>query len=438
MQIAGTAAQDHRYAVFELPGLSQNYQWAGGVDINSAGHAVGFTALASFHIRAVVWPSRGGVIDLGTLGGESAAATGINDSDEICGWAVFDPGGSFFDRHAFLWRDGDMTDLGTLGGETSWANALNGSAQVVGESEYAGGTGAKAFVWENGEMRVLPAPHPDWDGRAAFDINDLGEIVGYGYGVDAVLHALLWRNGNVTDLGSLSNLESKAYGINEGGVIVGYSRMPDNYVHAVRWTNGQIEDVHTANVGPNSIARGINNVGQIVGDAYVSTRAFILNPGEQMMLLDDLVPPQLRLAWTMQRTTHINDAGQIPVTAEYDGDTWALLLTPVNPTMTLQSPVPGSAGTTNRLRATGATPGARVYFCYSRHGGGTRIPGCDLQQNALQLDQPTIIGSAIADANGVASITRAVPLIARGQTILFQAVVQNECAISQLVVHEFE
>ncbi len=84
------------------------------------------------------------------------------------------------------------------------------------------------------------------------------------------------------------------------------------------------------------------------------------------------------------------------------------------------------------------TPGARVTFLYSKTGGGTRIPGCDLQQNALQLDSPTVIGAAVADSNGVASITRTVPPVARGQTILFQAVVQGECAISQLVVFRFE
>jgi len=140
----------------------------------------------------------------------------------------------------------------------------------------------------------------------------------------------------------------------------------------------------------------------------------------------------------MEVTTSINNAGQIPVTGKYDDDHWALLLTPVHPSMTLQGPQPGRAGTTNGLRVTGVTPGARVTFLYSRHGGGTRIPGCDLQQNALQLDNPTVIGTAIANQQGVATITRPVPLIARGQTILFQAVVQNQCAISQLVVHRFD
>ncbi len=77
-------------------------------------------------------------------------------------------------------------------------------------------------------------------------------------------------------------------------------------------------------------------------------------------------------------------------------------------------------------------------FLYSKTGGGTRIPGCDLQRNALQLDSPTVIGTAIADGSGVAMITRNVPPVARNQIILFQAMVPGECAISQLVLFGFE
>ncbi|MCC6907770.1 MAG: hypothetical protein IT430_07515 [Phycisphaerales bacterium] len=437
---ATVMAQDYRYAVIELPRLTETYQWAGAVDVNSHGDTVGFTSTADFRIHAALWPAEGGVVDLGTLGGQYSGAIGINEAREICGWAVADPNGSIFDTRAFLWRQGQMSDLGTLGGEDSYAFALNDNGLVVGEAAYELTSGRrKAFEWVDGEMEELPGINPEFGSRVAFDINADNEVVGYGLDLQGQWIGLLWSNGQVVGLPTLGgDGATEAYGINEKGVIVGHSHVSEGIGHAVKWVNGHIVDIHTSSIGTISIARGINNSGQIVGDAYGGLRAFILNTGEQMMLLDDLVPPRLSLDWTMQRASHINDAGQIPVTAEYDGDTWALLLTPVNPMMSLQDPVPGSAGTVNRLRVTGAPPGARVYFCYSRHGGGTRIPGCDLQQNALQLDNPTVIGSTIADQDGVASITRPVPLIARGQTILFQAVVQNECAISQLVVHEFQ
>ena len=63
----------------------------------------------------------------------------------------------------------------------------------------------------------------------------------------------------------------------------------------------------------------------------------------------------------------------------------------------------------------------------------------DLPGFGFQGDETSGYGiNELANANGEASITRNVPLIASNQTILFQAVVQNQCAISQLVVWQFE
>jgi len=436
--LSGASAQDYRYAVIELAGLSNLNQSDAPGGIDSFGNVVGGAAVGTSDFHATLWPRDGSVIDLGTLGGDDSGAASINALGQIAGWAGFRPNSSIYVRHACIWHNGNILDLGTLGGESSFANAMNDLGQVVGESEYEfKNFRNKAFLWENGEMRVLPAPHPDWDGRAACDNNNLGEIVGFGFGLDGQLTGLLWRDGDVFDLGSLGGTgTTEAHAINDSSVIVGSSVTPSGHRHAVKWVNKQIIDIHTPSAGQGSVAWYINEVGQIVGENGPS--AMILNPGEDWIILNDVVPPRLRLDWNISNAREINDAGQIPVTANIGFDLWALLLTPVNPTMTLQGPQPGRAGTTNGLRVTNATPGARVHFLYSRHGGGERIPGCDLQQNALQLDSPTVIGTAIADGNGVASITRTVPPVARGQTILFQAVVQNECAISQLVVHQFE
>ncbi len=434
----GAVAQDYRYAVFELPGLTELYQGDAPGGIDSFGNVVGGSDLGPFQPRPTLWPSSGGVIDLGTRGGDYAAAASINVNGEIAGGAVFDPNGNFFDTRASLWRAGELIDLGTLGGEASWATDLNDSTQVVGESEYTGGSGGKGFLWENGEMRELDDPWPDRNATDVWGINDIGEIVGKGLNLDAIQRAMLWIDEEPIDLGSLSGGASVAYAINNSSVIVGSSETISGDRHAVKWVNRQIVDIHTPSAGERSVAWYINDVGQILGENNHTEVAMILNPGEDWIILNDVVPPLLRKDWNITHAREINDAGQIPVTANIGFDLWALLLTPVHPTMTLEGPQPGRAGTTNGLRVTGVTPGARVTFLYSRHGGGTRIPGCDLQQNALQLDNPTVIGTAIANQQGVATITRPVPLIARGQTILFQAVVQNECAISQLVVWRFE
>ncbi len=436
--------QDYRYAVFELPGLSEQNQFDAPGGIDSLGNVIGGAAVGASDFHATLWPREGGVIDLGTLGGDDSGAASINEVGEIAGWAGFRPNSGIYVRHACIWRSGKVLDLGTLGGESSYAYDINDFGQVVGNSEFEFGNFAeKACLWENEGIHALPGPVEGESGRAAFDINNLGEIVGWGYGSNREATALLWRDDQVIDLGSLAGQGGQANAINDGGMIIGQSEAFSGTTHAVIWLEGQIMDIHDARFGLRSWTDDIDESGRIVGaigDSVSSRQGFLLEPGRELSLLKEMIPPRMDTDWRIDRC-QINESGQISAAAYPEGNSthlYALLLSPVNATMTLQGPLPGSAGTTNRLRVSGATPGARVYFCYSRQGGGTRIPGCDLQQNALQLDSPTVIGTAIADGNGVASITRNVPLIARGQTILFQAVVQNECAISQLVVHRFE
>lgn len=63
-------------------------------------------------------PARYIVKDLGTLGGTSSIAFGINNAGRVGGGASLEPNGPL---HAFLWYGGHMTDLSTLGGPNSEA-----------------------------------------------------------------------------------------------------------------------------------------------------------------------------------------------------------------------------------------------------------------------------------------------------------------------------
>jgi probable HAF family extracellular repeat protein len=52
------------------------------------------------------------IIDLGTLGGTSSRALGINALGQVVGWSELASGAV----HGFVYSDGQMTDVGTLGG----------------------------------------------------------------------------------------------------------------------------------------------------------------------------------------------------------------------------------------------------------------------------------------------------------------------------------
>jgi probable HAF family extracellular repeat protein len=97
--------------------------------------------------------------------------------------------------------------------------------------------------------------------------------------VPNVNHAFEWRNGAITDLGSLAGPDfcSLAGSVNARGEIVGTSEINAvdpllgvNEIHGVTWKNGEILDVGTLG-GTISIAVGINHSGQVIGGSLNTT-----------------------------------------------------------------------------------------------------------------------------------------------------------------------
>ena len=99
----------------------------------------------------------------------------------------------------------------------------------------------------------------------ALDVNDAGQIVGISGTIDGSTHAVLWEDGRVMALGTLTaRQQSGANNINNAGQIAGFTRSSSGEERAVFWQDGEIAELETFPWGASS-AFAINNNGQIVG-----------------------------------------------------------------------------------------------------------------------------------------------------------------------------
>ena len=199
-----------------------------------------------------------------------------------------------------------MQDLGTIGGASSSAYGINASGQVVGASTWTSLSDyGHAFLYSNGKMQDLGTLGGIY-GSSAYGINASGQVVGYSYITGAgnnifsnVFHAFLYSNGTMQDLGTLGGSDSQANGINDSGEVVGESDTTnDSAQHAFLYSNGSMTDLNSL-ISPSSgwtllDATAVNDNGQIAGygvNPEGNDEAFLLTPNSNSVPL----PPALLL-----------------------------------------------------------------------------------------------------------------------------------------------
>ena len=207
-----------------------------------------------------------------------------------------------------------LIDMGTFSGPLSGTNeplnyvpTVNRRGQTVGFSSNPvpdsqtnnptacfGSNVSHAFEWQKGAVTDLGSlAGPDYCSDAD-SINERGEIEGVSENglVDPLLglneiRAVVWKHGQIHDLGTLGGNHSWSFGINNSGQVVGMAlnAIPDPYsiynfvifgssagtqTRAFLWQDGVMQDLGTLG-GPDAWSWAINERGQVAGMSYTNS-----------------------------------------------------------------------------------------------------------------------------------------------------------------------
>ncbi|MCC5648073.1 DUF3466 family protein, partial [Nostoc sp. CHAB 5824] len=265
-----------RYTASILPRYNNDVVLASG--FNNRGDVVGSFYSLDGSFSAFLYKD-GVYQNLGDSSMIFSSANAINDNGTVVGaFSTVTEGSPAFSNGGLLqpltptFTDAQRNRL------SATATRINNSGQIVGT--YTANTAdlpRRSFFYENGQFKDIG----DFRGYVGTegvystnvsDINSNGNVVGTSWGgVDTQnsIHAFVSAGGQLTDLGVLpGGLNSGAAALNDSGVVVGYSSVNGNQRdHAVLWDNGNITDLQELmglSLVDSSSAVDINNTGAVV------------------------------------------------------------------------------------------------------------------------------------------------------------------------------
>jgi hypothetical protein len=283
-----------------------------GNAINNQGDIAGTATVPASKIRGFVWTRKSGQsIELGTLGGTSSSAFGINDCGDAVGAASLR--GDIL-SHAALFSHGKVIDLGPNAG-ASIARSINNSGTAVGPFTVHGDFHPAKY--QAGRVVDLTGQPGD-----AVAISGSGAMAGTTFGTEAndfLDHAFLIRHRTNTEIKAGDFESTDAEAINDfadvavqGGSEASSAVFPLVFQDELVLGQPALEDAWKTQV-----VMGINNLGELVGFSNLESNPLVFHAtlirGQAIYSLDQLIDPAdpLKHFVKLTRAYGINDSGWI-------------------------------------------------------------------------------------------------------------------------------
>ncbi len=367
-----------QYLLINL-GTAQGFGESTAIGINSAGNTVGSSGDPYDGLSRGFFNQAGGApSDIPFLPGYFYNwAVGINDNNQVAvdNRVTVDTG---YDVSIYDIDTNTSTILGN-----GLANDINNSGTILGKS------GGNITLFSIGGNTVVSG-FSSYTFAQGDTLNNNGAFTGYVQGGSyGGTQAFLYSNNTVIEMGTLPNSgRSFGRGLNGLDQVVGSVEFYIvNTLHskAFFWENGVMSDLGTLDGHDTANATDINNLGQIIGVSGKKSaglyKPFIYENGT-MTALEDLVVNGG--GWDISGATAINDAGQITGTGYNNGQSLAILLTPVpNGDIAPHSAPDGSVNAGDLLLLTRMVLGSITYT-------GDELLRADLNSNAT-LDSGDIV-----------------------------------------------